>query len=348
MAKDKPIKEDQHFVNQEYLRRFATPESTAQHPNNPKKWLLHVYDKVLKRTLPPQTTRKVAFGKFFYNARGQPETLEDQLAQLEGEAAVVHKKLLAIRDLAKLAASERETLAKFVAVQYVRTNQQRLLGKWVSTEQLVPLLLDPVRGREYVAHFGEEAETDEAGLDEIRLKMIAMLQQDDPDHQRDAHVYQMMVLAPLLLADIRSRVWQINESKTGRNLCTSDHPVLTIPTTDAGYRELHHALLTLGIPDIGKALREPGSCPSFRLVFPLSPRLALSLHPRGSVVDSYHELPELEVEMLNELQAIQSLRQIYSCDTDFTFVDRARLYHNRVRDHVNSFSPVALPDAFQP
>ena len=246
------MKKDQHFVNQEYLRRFATPESITQYPNDPKRRLLNVYDKTLGKVLPPQPTRDVAFGKFFYNARGEPETLEDQLAWLEGKTAVIHKKLLEIRDLTKLTVSETETLAKFIAVQYVRTNQQRFLGKWASKEQLVPLLLDPVKGREYVVYLGEQAEADAATLDEVRLKMAEMLQQDDPNFFRDVHVFQMKVLAPQLLDDIQSRVWQINENKTGRNLCTSDHPVLTIPAADAGYGNLLHDLLTLGIPDIRK------------------------------------------------------------------------------------------------
>lgn len=389
------MKKNQHFVNQEYLRNFATPKSIAQHRNNPKKWHVHVYDKGLKRSLPSQPIRKVASERFFYNSQGEPEFLEDLFASVEGASSVIHEKLLMMKDHTKLSASERTTFAKFIAAQYVRTKQQRLLGAWVRDTQLVPLLLNPVLGKEYVFHLIQrriseqhariaqleyesklahllptrernealktlreqieelnsqvhitKEDLDPAKLDEVRLGIAAVSQRDDQDHHRDHHVYQLMVFAPLLFEDVQNRVWRINENKTRKSLCTSDHPVLTIPITEPGYRDLNHGLLTLGLPDMGSAIKDPGSYPPFELVFPLSPKLALSFYPPGSNIESYQELVEGEVELLNEYQAIQSSTQVYSCDNNFAFVDSARTYYNQVRAYVESINHIQLPDAF--
>ena len=242
--------------------------------------------------------------------------MEKQFRGLEGTSAEVHRKLLKTKDYTKLSTTEKETLATFMAVQYARTDQQRLLGKWVSDEQLVPLLLDPVKGTEYVEHLERKhiskqheelallereiirarllpipvweqnkaieelrkqidaltsqarraaEELDPANLDDIRRKMAAMLQRGDPDDRRDMHVYQMMVLVPPLFEHIQSRTWQIAENKTDTPLCTSDHPILTIPITAPRYEDLYHALLTLGLPDMGDilGLGESGKYPPF-------------------------------------------------------------------------------------
>lgn len=154
--KHKNDPENQHFVNQEYLRNFATPESIAQHRSNREKWHVRVYDKILKKVLPSRPIRSVAAKRFFYNPKGEPASLERQLGWLEGASAEVHRKLLKTKDHTKLSGSEKETLAKFIAIQYVRTDQQRLLGNWINYEQLVPLLTDPVQGIEYLEQFGRE------------------------------------------------------------------------------------------------------------------------------------------------------------------------------------------------
>jgi hypothetical protein len=400
--KHKNEPENQHFVNQEYLRNFATPESIAQHRSNREKWHVRVYDKTLKRVLPSRPIRSVAAKRFFYDLPGEPASisLEKPFGSLEGASAAVHRKLLKTRDYTKLSASEKETFAKFIAIQYVRTDHQRLLAKWVTDEQLVPRLLDPVQGIEYVEQLERKDiskrheqiarleyeiklaylrpipmwerneaiaeltkqidalnsqnrstrnEFDPANLEEIRRKMAEMMQQDDPDHRREVHKYQIMVLAPAVGRHIQSRVWQINENKTSKHLCTSDHPVLTIPIAAPQHRDPYHALLTLGLPDMGDAIglgEASDKYPPFRLAFPLSPKLVISLYPYGSDIDPYRELPEKEIEILNMLQAIQSSRQIYSRDTDFAFVDNARAYYNRVRAYIENLTPTHLPNTF--
>lgn len=290
---------------------------------------------------------------------------------------------------------ERTTFAKYVAAQYLRTNQQRLLGKWISYEQVLPVLLNPVEGREYVAslvqkeifrfrsrieqlkheakiaHLRSDKERDEAlrnirgqidevklqirraeedfdpaKLEETRHQMVSMMQREDPDHRRDVHVFQMMILAPSLIEDLLNRVWQIDENKTAENLCTSDHPVLTVPLTKPQHEDLYHAFLTLGMPDIGDALNEPGKYPPFRFVFSMSPKLTLSFYPQGSNIDAYRELLEGEVRVLNELQAIQSAKQIFSRDADYSFIDSTRALYQKVRAYITNLHPLQLPNIF--
>ena len=390
--KHKNEPKNQHIVNQAYLQKFATPESIAQHRSEPKRWHVRVYDKLLGRVLPSRPIRNVAAEQFFYNRRGEPATLEEQLGSLEGPSAEIHRKLLKTKNYTELLAFEKETFAKFIAIQYARTNQQRLLGEWISDKQLLPVLLDPVKGVKCVEQFvkrdiarryeqvtklereislaylkpipvwqrnevieslkkqietlnsqnySTKDELDPANLEKARRGMVAMLQQDDPDYRRDVHVFQMMSLAPALSDHIQSRVWQISENKTDTPLCTSDHPVLTIPVNPPQHEDLNHAFLSLGIPDMGDAIglgRKPDRYPPFQLAFPLSPNLMLSLYPYGSTVDPYRLLSENEAKMLNKLQTIQSSRQIYSRDADFAFVVDAWAYYKEMQAYVENIA----------
>ena len=77
-----------------------------------------------------------------------------------------------------------------------------------------------------------------------------------------------------------------------------------------------------------------------KLVFPLSPKLAILLHPHSNDIDPYRELSAKEVEVLNESQVIQSSRQVFSYDGNFAFVDRARARYNNVRAYVENLAPL--------
>ena len=141
---------NQHYVNQEYLRHFATTNSMVQHPKNKARWQICVFDKQLMRVLPSQPIRDVASEDYFYNLKGQPQEVEEVLSSLEGQTAPIHRKIENTLNLAALELNERVVLAKYIAVLYLRTKKRRKVIQWVAKNQFQRPVQNPVTRRHYL------------------------------------------------------------------------------------------------------------------------------------------------------------------------------------------------------
>ena len=122
--------EKQHYVPQFLLKNFT-------HGKKPK---IFVYDKSNDRCF--QTNIKnIAVENEFYDIRFEDYilTMEPALSRLETNTSSIVKKILRHRSLQSLTENQIETLALFVAVQFVRTKEHRLVFKHIG-EQLADSL----------------------------------------------------------------------------------------------------------------------------------------------------------------------------------------------------------------
>lgn len=105
----------QHYVPQFLLRAFECEPGSEQ---------VHVYDKRASKTF-RTSAHNVAGEKGFndFEFEGLALTFEPALAALEGEMAAIVSRVVAREQMGFLAPMERETVARFVVVQNMRTRQ---------------------------------------------------------------------------------------------------------------------------------------------------------------------------------------------------------------------------------
>lgn len=120
---DKPLTEKQHFVPRTYLKRFATPES-----RNTNKPSIHRYLKGQQRYLGEKSVYSVAYENWFYSPpEDGKQLIEKSLAQLEGDATPILKRLTESGDLTTLSEKDKAVFAHFISAQHHRTQKFRTL-----------------------------------------------------------------------------------------------------------------------------------------------------------------------------------------------------------------------------
>ena len=115
----------QHTVPQLILRQFAIKEDSP----------IWVFDKQEERSY-ATSIRNIAAEKGFYDIsiNGKVASVDPAVTCLEGATAPILQKIVESKSLVTITQQEKVTLSVFLAVQFVRTKEQRLKFEWLSKE----------------------------------------------------------------------------------------------------------------------------------------------------------------------------------------------------------------------
>ena len=112
----------QHFIPRFYLKSFGDR--------------LFCYDKLEDRVI-PTNIRSIALGKYFYEVEGLDDGLiEKFLAENETKFSRAYYELLGKKDITKLSSESQDSLFRFIAVQFLRTEQYRLQLEDITSQAL--------------------------------------------------------------------------------------------------------------------------------------------------------------------------------------------------------------------
>ena len=217
----------QHYVPRFYLRRFANEKGNNH--------ILDCFDKYTNIQF-STTLMNVACEKSFYDTEHDVlQETEKNLAIHEGKFNKSLSKLIRLKDVSKISKEDRFCIAMFIAVQYVRTKENRELLK-DSINQLAEKLfkekLSPQLAKEI-----KDSQTDES-IKEMQVKLL----RDTPEFAEI--IYRMK--------------WIIILNTTKTPFWTSDNPVA-----------LHNAVNFGPYGNLGL------KCIGIELHIPLTPKLLL-------------------------------------------------------------------------
>ena len=287
---------NQHYVPQSYLRRFCSIDER-----------LSVFDKEDKKQF-STTTRNVGSEKFFYrselNGSDQTDqTIEKYLSSIEGATTQVTNELLAEFENStyiKIKADQKETLATFIAIQFIRTREKR-----TQLNAILQTILTQI-GKEHLRIKGYKDTDFSLQIDVPKLQGELLLDKATIDD------YSQTLL---------SHYWVFHKNLTSSVFFTSDNPV-----TLSGER--CNPMRGVGLATKGVSI-----------VLPLSPRFQVVLfekttYPELSCADcNLFDLGSKDnIDYYNSLQVINSYRYIYSIDNDFSLVESMLNSHPALGD----------------
>lgn len=233
MARTDGKREKQHYVPQMLLRNFAANPDAAR-----AKKQVYVLDKTNSRVF-QANIRNVAAAYEFYEVETAVEKLnaEHLLSELEEKASVILSKLTETCSVANMSREDKEWLAVFIAVQFMRTETVRGRFDAINAEIEVHIRkmgYDPANVEGYRR----------LGPDEVKEKTIRLL------------AAALKEYPPFLL----SKQWFLLGTPEGRPFHIGDHPVTMTNNRDSG------AYGNLGL-----------AVPGVQIYMPLSPSLTLAL-----------------------------------------------------------------------
>jgi len=304
---DSTTPKKQHYVPQFILKNFKTG----------KKKRVHVYDKQ-RKIVYTSAVRDAACETGYYNIEidGQGYTLEDKLSSLEGITGNVVKKIIDYESLAGLETKELAFFHLFCAVQLLRTETQRNLGKQIQETTLKWL---KKRG--------------------IAVEDVDNFEIFDGEKQKHSHIRNINSLALEFVEHFKDKVMMLVKAPRGCEFLISDNPITMhnhIPRPGRGNLglgldgiEVHMPLsrslcVTYVCPkmmkeivekvnslrvlwSVGAAPRLPGSQEAVELVEAIESGTARVVKPEN-------------MDFYNSLQVIQSSRFLYSSDGNFSLV----------------------------
>ena len=298
----------QHYVPQFILKNFRAG----------KKKRVHVYDKQ-RKLFYLSSIRDAACEKGYYNIEvdGNGYTLENKLSSLEGAAGNIVKKLIDSESLAGLEAKDLAIFHLFCAVQFLRTETQRNLGR-----QLQESFLEWLEKRGISPEDVENFEV----FDDQQLKYC--------------HVSNINTLALEVSEHFNNKVMMLVKAPRGHEFLISDNPITMYnhkPRPGRGNLGLGLEGIEAHMP-ISRSLCVSYVCPAMmgevteRLKI-LRPLWAIGAAPRlpgSQEVEEIFEAVETgasrvmkpeNMEFYNSLQVIQSSRFLYSSDGNFSMVE---------------------------
>ena len=259
----------QHYVPRLYLKNFSIQKG--------KEYVIFCFDKTDLRQF-QVNIKNIGCEKYFQN-----QSLENELNKLETEFNNVYKKLIVSRSLLCLSWKEKETLATFVAVQDLRTREQRevirSLGKevkkWLSDKPLSKDLEEQVM----------TADTEETARS-IHLKLVA----------------ETLSGKNKLPEIILGMKWMLFENNTKVPLWTSDHPINRFNPIDQS------PFGNLGLESEG-----------IQVFFPLNPTLGIMFCDPVEYGLSPERVSCIKDHIIfcNTLQVMSSTRHVFSAKNDF-------------------------------
>ena len=219
----------QHYVPRFYLKRFANIDD-----NN---YILDCFDKLEENQFSADV-KNVACEKFFYDTQDDTEQeTEKALSVIEGKFNDSLSRLIQLRDVSKISNDERHFISMFIAVQYIRTKENREMLK-----DSINQLAERLSGENLSSKLAQEIK--EAQKDESIKKMQVRLLRETPR-----------------LADIINQMkWIIITNGTKTPFWTSDNPVA-----------LHNEIDQWPYGNLGL------KCIGIELHIPLTPTLLLAI-----------------------------------------------------------------------
>lgn len=293
---------NQHYVPQLLLRGFATPRTEQ----------VYVFDKQTAKVF-RSCVRNLACERGFYDLDddGDPERLDRWLRRLEEQTAPIIKSLRSQRPISQLHRMERQWIAAFVAVQYVRTRHHREL--WVDFNRRIPEAL-------------REMGTDPNKVENFRGSTEAEV--------RHSSIEGMPGLAFTVLPHLIDKVWILLSAAPGNTFWVGDHPVVldNILNPGGGIRG------TLGFGVRGIEVYLPISsevtlgclCQTIPALFADAKEPAkefLAAFAGGATL----ELDAESVKYYNSLQVICAERFIFSLHNDFDMAREMLASHPDLR-----------------
>lgn len=305
--------EQQHYVPRFLLKNFT----------HGKKPMVFVYDKSNDKRF-HVNIRNIAAEKGFYDLEIEDGvlTLEPNLAHLEAKTSGIIKKLIKDKNINSLSEDEVVWLALFLAVQFVRTKEHRLIFEQIG-KQLVHKLHDMGANKENI----EKITGSSGSVPEDKLFGLRSL-----------------VEAKGFVPHFLNKAWVLLETTRRNPFFISDNPIGLHNDMDYGpYGNLGLAVkgiqiylpisstlcLHLLCPSIAEEFRKAHD--NLRILDQMAPGLADSAKKKpgfarafcdGLVNGTPIRLAEDNVTMINSLQVIYSSRFVYCESNAFELVEK--------------------------
>jgi hypothetical protein len=266
----------QHYVPRFYLANFS------------RDGIINCFDKTTSKQF-VENIEQIGCEKYFYDIDGQTEQrVERELAKNEEEFNCVYDKLVSRKSLYCLNWTEKESFARFVAIQDIRTREQRETIKGVGSE-LKRIFVDKPTSEELKRQL-EEVATDSA-------------------LERTARRVHLKLLIETLLGEnnlvemFLDLKWVLYQNNTKMPFWTSDHPVNRFNPIDQS------PLGNLGVLSRG-----------IEISFPLTPKLGLSLCDPIEYFYNPSSVACIKDNVLfyNTLQVRSCTRHVFSQNDDFS------------------------------
>lgn len=286
---------NQHYVPRCYLRRFAQNDKHV-----------YVFDKQTRNSF-QSSINGIAAGKYFYDLPqeavgpdGDVQATEKWLSMVEADLSKTVSGLLdTVRSLSPITDAQRHLMAFFMAVQFFRTMERRLLIEDLRNDQALFIKKAMIR-------MGRSVDEIEAAIKQDELVCL---------EETAAQVHAKTLMNPTLLRNtttiLERHIWMIGVNDTKHLFYTSDHPVVK-------RSHLSH------IPLVGDGLGSPG----IEIAFPLDPRHVIVMYERSIFKDAasldgaIFQTTQDNVEYYNSLQVAQCHRQVYSSTDAFCLARR--------------------------
>ena len=288
----------QHYVPRFYLKNFTFNDKQVfvYNKNEEKSFTANIYH--------------LAYDNFFYDlpeeqakqAGIDPQIVEKTLAGMEGNwNSLLGTIIKTIEDNKRIVIDEtqRQDLAHFVTVQYLRTKENRLVQA-----EMVRKLGETLLSKDY-------SEKSEDYKVEVNNRFISSMQ---IGRMFDSNI-------ELYIDTLKSHIWVIGVNNTDIPLFTSDDPIVLKPYKHSPYK----SYVGLGAEGI-------------EIAFPLTPKYILLLREKtfhnrlANKNNRTITLTKSEVRKYNELQISQSTRQEYSQKDNSDFVKDILTRHPDFRD----------------
>lgn len=286
----------QHYVPQFYLRNFSNQQG--------EKYIIYCFDKLEDKEFSTDVGN-IGGEKYFYDIKkGEEQFLEKKLSELEPKFNKSIQNLIKYKKIDNISEYQRGILSFFIAVQYLRTKENR---------EIIRDGIDQILERLSKYKLSESLKKE---LDDI----------DSGESIKSMHIQNLVTESKEFVDIIFNMKWILYINKTDMPFYTSDNPVKPHNDLDRGpYGNL--GLLSIGI----------------QLHIPISPELCLIAcdptsydhHPA-----KYEITNKENIKFENGLQVFSSTRHIFSIDNDFSLakeIIKKNPWHkdpNRKRMHV--------------
>jgi hypothetical protein len=293
----------QHFIPRFYLKHFSQPDGEL--------WTHDCLSGSARKTLPEKTALETNIYTPVGDDGSRIELIEDALAKIESDAALIYPDLLAFR---KLSDDAKEKFSFFLATMFTRSPAQ--LRQFA---QLTGQMALWAGKHEMDRDFREKEQVEELSVVDASVRKIL--------HNNDAYTMSVDRRVGLLafeqaetLAKVMMQMTWNYEISADQQLVTSDNPMFWV--RGGGPRD--------GAAPYGFGLSNPYAV----IPFPLSPALILRLDWRPDVVWKKHRLERQRAKQANQYRAKYKEKLLFFRDYDEGLVSLAVKY----RDPVNLLS----------
>jgi len=274
--------EFEHYVPQFYLRNFARQKG--------RDYLISCFDKANKNTFTVNIRKIGAERKFYDISTDVEQEFEKELSKLEGELNLAYRKLIDSQDLEVLNKKEKMSIASFLALQFIRTKENRETIKDI-IKQIKKKFFGEKLSKRLIDEINEASK--EESIKRLHLSLMG-------EYQREAEILINMK-------------WILFVNKTKMPYWTSDNPFVLYNSIDM------KPYGNLGLTSRG-----------IQTYLPLSPILSLGVCDPKRFVKLPNKWDVDNVENIifqNHLQVKWSTRHVFSRNSDFDLAKRMLKEH---------------------